>query len=101
MANTYDKKRPTIKNGETLARRAWIESALESVRNHLDASTFLPTTVESRGHEVGHEPAPSGRQVRARPSAQPHLQLVWSDGEDRRLSGDRRRSADRRRSSGA
>ena len=97
MANPYDKKRPKITNGETLARRAWIESALESVRNHLDATTFVPPTAES----IGHEPAPSGRQVRPQ-AAQPHLHLVWSDGEDRRRSTrDRRASADRRRSSGA
>lgn len=82
MANTYDKK-PIITNGETLARRAWIESALQSVRKHLDASTFLPSTLES----LGHEPAPSGRQVRPPQAAQPQLRLVWSAEQERRRSG--------------
>jgi len=86
MANTYDKK-SKIKNGDTLARRAWIESALASVRDHLDASAFLPSTVESLGHEASHDAVQAGREVSEHRPVQPNLRLVWSAERDRRRSG--------------
>ena len=81
MASKYNKN--SIKNADTRARREWIESALESVRLHLDVSTFQPastTVVESQGHDKGHEPAAGAT---ARKSARSRLYLAWSDGQRR------------------
>jgi len=79
MANdNYNKNRFT--NASTLARREWIESALTSVRQKLDASTFLPSTIESLGHELGHE---ADRPQTPQCSERPHLYLAWSEGQRR------------------
>jgi hypothetical protein len=73
MENKYNKN--PIKNADTRARREWIASALESVRAHLDVSTFQTSTLESQGHER-YEPG-------ARPDAKPSLYLAWSNGQRR------------------
>jgi len=83
-----DNKKPMIRNASTLARREWIDTALDSVRRNLDASTFLPSTLESLGHDLGQplavEPA------KARPGhaesqcgKRPQLYLAWSEGQRR------------------
>ncbi len=80
MANKY--KNNSIKNANTRARREWIESALDSVRLHLDVPTFQAASTsvvesqgyESQGHEKGHEAAEPDRSC---------LHLVWSDGQRR------------------
>ncbi len=77
MASNY-KNKSILKNADTRARREWIESALEKVRTHLDASTFLPSTVES----LGHEPAPAPHPLR-RAEDKPHLYLACSEGRRR------------------
>lgn len=80
MANDYNND--PIKNADTRARREWIESALESVRLHLDVSTFQAastTVLESQGHDLqGHDLAREATE-----SARPRLYLAWSDGQRR------------------
>jgi hypothetical protein len=77
MANNY-KNEPIIKNADTRARREWIESALEKVKTHLDASAYLPSTVESLGHEAAPAPHPQRRA-----EDKPHLYLAWSESQRR------------------
>jgi len=86
MPNDYNKK-TEIRNAGTLARRQWIESALASVREKMDASTFLPSTLESAGHELGHELRPEVAAEAPRPQRgdRPHLYLAWS--ADQRRTG--------------
>jgi len=76
MANKYNKN--SIKNADTRARREWIESALDSVRLHLDVSTFQTSNVESQGHEYQRPEA-----VQAQAAVKPRLYLAWSDGQRR------------------
>jgi len=99
MENKYNNN--SIKNADTRARREWIASALESVRAHLNVSTFQTSTLESQGHEYeGHEyqsleyqglecqgsEYPGANAVSPhQPAARPGLYLAWSDG--RRRSG--------------
>ncbi len=92
MENKYNNN--LIKNADTRARREWIASALESVRAHLDVSTFQTSVLESQGYEhqgyehqgyeyegqkcrVGEPVAPSGTVDK------PSLYLAWSDGQRR------------------
>ncbi len=87
MKNKYNNN--LIKNADTRARREWIASALESVRAHLDVSTFQTSVLESQGYEnqgyeyegqkcrVGEPIAPSGTVDK------PGLYLAWSDGQRR------------------
>ncbi len=82
MANEHEKeKQKQLTNAHTLARREWIESALESVRRRMDASTFLPSTLESLGHEPVSLPPPVAPLRKPKPG----LYLAWSAG--RRRSG--------------
>ena len=84
MENKYNNN--SIKNADTRARREWIASALESVRAHLDVSTFRASTLESQGYEhQGHEHPGTEAVSQHQPAAKPSLHLVWSDG--RRRSG--------------
>ena len=89
MNNEY-KNKPLITNTSTLERREWINTALASVREKLDASTFLPSTLESLGHELGHELGyvatrdSENRQVAGtHRSDKPHLYLAWSADQRR------------------
>jgi len=93
MTDEY-KKNPIINNASTLARREWIESALASVKQKMDVSTFLPSTLESIGHESIRPkpvPVPACDEAAAASSSQrserPHLYLAWSEGQ--RRSGTR------------
>jgi len=80
MANNREKE-SIITNVDTRARREWIASALESVRRHMDAATFVPSTVES----LGHEAAPMQSLGDSQAPTRPRLYLAWSQG--RRRSG--------------
>ena len=88
MANDYNNK-TNIRNGGTIARREWIETALASVKEKMDASTFLPSTLESAGHELGRElgsglpPEVAAEAPRQQRSDRPHLYLAWSEGQRR------------------
>jgi len=84
MANDY-KNKTNIRRAGTLARREWIESALASVKEKMDASTFLPSTLESAGHELGRELGPELAAEAPRPqrNERPHLYLAWSEGQRR------------------
>ena len=86
MANDYNNKK-NMRNVGTLARREWIESALASVKQKMDASTFLPATLESAGHELGHELGPEVAAEAPRPQRdeRPQLYLAWS--ADQRRTG--------------
>ena len=85
MANDYNNK-TNIRNGGTLARREWIETALASVKQKMDVSTFLPSTLESAGHDLGRElgtelaPEVAAEAPRPQRGDRPHLYLAWSDG---------------------
>ncbi len=78
MANEHEKQKQ-ISNADTRARREWIESALDCVRRRMDASTFLPSTLES----LGHEPAPLQSAEPPALSRRPKLYLAWSEGRRR------------------
>lgn len=77
MANKYNKN--LIRNADTRARREWIESALASVRSHLEVSTFQASTLESQGHE---QQCPECHEASNPPQTadKPGLYLAWSDG---------------------
>jgi hypothetical protein len=76
-----DNPNSRIKNADTLARRAWIESAMRSVRLHLNASAFVPPAGEEVGHEVvAAEPAFEARTERRKHG---NLYIAWSEGERR------------------
>jgi len=80
MANKNNKT-TRITNAETLARRAWIESAMNSVRLHLNASAFVPPPViEAVGHEATLEPT---AQTPAERRKHGGLYIAWSEGERR------------------
>lgn len=82
MANKYNKN--SIKNADTRARREWIESALESVRAHLDVATFQPSTLESLGHEPQRLKSSNPEFLTERCTVpRSGLYLIWSDGERR------------------
>jgi hypothetical protein len=72
-----------IKNVDTRVRRAWIESALDSVRAHLSASAFMPSTIESLGHEASTQDIRRPAEVAAEAPARPRLYLAWSAGQRR------------------
>lgn len=73
-----------FRNARTLARREWIDSALASVREKMDASTFLPATLESLGHELGHNAVRDPARAQCSDdSSKPRLYLAWSDGQRR------------------
>lgn len=81
MANTNESE-SMFKNENTRARRAWIESAIASVRAHLEVSTFSAPPVDALGHEsVEAPPEATGVDITARP----RLYVAWSDGQ--RCSG--------------
>jgi hypothetical protein len=65
-----------ITNEETLVRRAWIESALEGVRSHIDAP-LPPAEAGNLGRNADEE-----REARAE-SERPHLYMAWSSRERR------------------
>jgi hypothetical protein len=81
-----DKKQEesTFSNEDTLVRRAWIDSALTSVRSHLDAhvgdSGLYPV-----GADSGAERAEVEQNAAAQPTAgdKPRLYVAWSSGERR------------------
>jgi len=77
----------TIKNTDTLARREWIANALDRVRAHLNSGAFLPTTLESLGHEEASEQrfsaASVATEVRVERRKHPHIYVAWAHGERR------------------
>jgi len=75
-----DTKSSRIKNADTLARRDWIESAMRSVRLHLNASAFVPPAEELRPEAAEPEPAFEGRVERRKHG---RLYMAWSEGERR------------------
>lgn len=82
-----NKKNSRLKNADTLARRAWIQSAMTSVRLHLNASAFVPPAIDAVGHEgVGDgDPALEQPELEPREERRKHGQLyiAWSEGERR------------------
>lgn len=65
-----------ITNEDTLVRRAWIESALEGVRSHIDAP-LSPAEAGNIGRNADEEREPTAESER------PHLYMVWSSRERR------------------
>ncbi len=65
-----------ITNEDTLVRRAWIESALEGVRSHIDAP-LPPAEAGNSGRSADYEREPTAESKR------PHLYMVWSSRERR------------------
>jgi hypothetical protein len=78
-----DTKNSRITNADTLARRAWIESAMRSVRLHLNASAFVPPSEAEA--DVGTEAAAPEPAFEARSERRKHghLYMAWSEGERR------------------
>lgn len=75
-----------FKNENTRARRAWIESAISSVRAHLAVSGSDVPPVEALGNEPSAIPSVVAEpQLTYRPDGgrRPHLYVAWSDGERR------------------
>jgi hypothetical protein len=76
-----------IKNADTLARRAWVDSALSSARSQLNVAISTHSTVES----AGHEPATQELLMAAAETHVDHiagrkharLYVAWSHGERR------------------
>jgi hypothetical protein len=70
-----------ITNQETLVRRAWIESAVESVRARIN--TPLPQAESGsfiHDADEGLKPAHNSRQEQPVRGERPHLYVAWSDG---------------------
>ena len=65
-----------ITNEDTLVRRAWIESALEGVRSHIDAPLF-PAEAGDLDWSADEECEPTAESER------PHLYMAWSSRERR------------------
>ncbi|MBT8422119.1 MAG: hypothetical protein HKN56_08125 [Gammaproteobacteria bacterium] len=94
MSNDNNNNKTTFSNARTLTRREWIDSALASVKERMDVSTFLPDTLESAGHEIGFElgrerarelsPEPGAEAPGSQRSKRPHLYLAWSADPQRR-----------------
>ena len=84
-----DKKqeKSTFSNEDTLVRRAWIDSALTSVRSHLDAHVgdSGPFPAGAEGAASGAEMAEVEQNAAAQPTAgdKPRLYVAWSSGERR------------------
>ena len=82
--STKNETKSIIKNEDTRARRAWIDSALASVRSRLDASAFVPSTLESLGHdEAGKPESDTAQDVVPEPAQRPRLYVAWSNGQRR------------------
>jgi hypothetical protein len=75
-------------NEDTLVRRAWIDSALDSVRSHLSSGTSeSETTSVASGDAASAHPEVSSQSskpvVRSQPQERPNLYLAWSANERR------------------
>jgi hypothetical protein len=74
-------------NQDTLVRRAWINSALDSVRSRLGYGTENDSVAENSDSNAVGQPPVEPRQPEAAEhqdsSEQPHLYVAWSSRERR------------------
>jgi hypothetical protein len=74
-------------NQDTIVRRAWINSALDSVRSRLGSGTENAAVAENLDSNAVGQPSVESREPEAAErqdsSKQPHLYVAWSSQERR------------------